>query len=446
MSKSQFHLLVIDDDELIAQSIQVALPKQWQLSSAKNLKDIEKISYDAAFIDMHLSGQINRCEGIDAIQKLREVDCHLEIVAMSGDLNRQTMEAALKAGASRFLAKPLTSDELRITLEKIEALLLLQRAQTRLSYQSPKWIGNSENSLLLQKEIAHLRGESEPVLIEGPSGTGKEVVAQLIHFQEGENRPFVSVNVAAITENLFESEMFGHVKGGFTGADNNKMGLLEAAHGGDLFLDEIEALPLSQQAKLLRFLESGEIRRVGDKKNYHIDVRIIAASNRPLTEMTANGEFREDLMWRLNGKKITLPPLSERREDIPELANYFLNLQKPFRNKAFDRDAIETLKNYNWPGNVRELKRVCEQLVITSPLPFIRREDVTRQIGRKTVTPSQAHSLDLTRGLSDLMNEFEATIIKKGLEKQQDIDATAKLLKISRSNLYKKIKDYRIEL
>ena len=194
------------------------------------------------------------------IADLRASDPHLEIVAISGDLDRELMEACLRAGAGRFLAKPLSPEEVCLTLEKIEALHLLRLATARGGSPAP-WIGEGPASQGVRRQIAALRGEGGPILIEGESGTGKEVTAALIHAQDP-GRPFVVVNVAALPEQVFESEFFGHVRGAFTGADQNKMGLAEAAHGGDLFLDEIEALPMAQQAKLLRFLENGEVRRV----------------------------------------------------------------------------------------------------------------------------------------------------------------------------------------
>ena len=211
--------------------------------------------YHAAFVDIHLTGTLTRTEGIDAMKALTEKHPHLEVVAMSGDMRRALMESTLKAGASRFLAKPLSMEEVSLVLEKIEALWQLRGLKTQNQNSQTPWIGSSKASEEVKKFIASMAGEKAPVLIDGESGTGKEVVAQLLH-QKKDNRPFVAVNVAAISENLFESEFFGHVKGAFTGAVQNKVGYVELAHGGDLFLDEIEALSLVHQAKLLRFLES----------------------------------------------------------------------------------------------------------------------------------------------------------------------------------------------
>lgn len=436
-------LLVVDDDDLVIQSVKLALPDQWRMMATQNPAHLPERGYHAALVDIHLTGQLGRTEGIEVIRRLAQKHPHLEIIAMSGNLDRQIMEQCLKAGASRFLAKPLSLDELTLTLDKIEALFLLQGATTRSGQQTVRWVGTSSASQGIQRQIAQLRNEAGPILIEGESGTGKEVSAALIHSQTPSG-PFVAINVASVPENLFESEFFGHVKGAFTGADQNKMGLAEAANGGDLFLDEIEALSLPLQAKLLRFLETGEVRRVGSKETITVQARVIAATNRNLNQLVSEGKFREDLLWRLSGKKILLPPLRERPQDIQELVRHFLSQDK-YRKKDIGDDAMQVLAEYHWPGNVRELKRVCEQLILIAPLPVLRREDVLAVIRPQASGPSPAVHFDLNRGLADLVNEFEAQIIQKALSQQNDIDEAARQLKISRSSLYKKIKDHGIQ-
>ena len=436
-------LLVIDDDDLVASSMRMALPSQWRMIHSSNSSDVPVGTFNAAFVDMHLTGRLSQAEGVDLIRILHDRDPHLEIVAMSGDLDRALMESCLKAGASRFLAKPLGPEEFHLTLDKIEALNLLREAALRPNSMGA-WIGSSAVAKETLRQIASLRGETGPILLEGESGTGKEVAAQILHAQDGAGRPFVTLNVATLPENVFESEFFGHVRGAFTGADQNKMGLAEAAHGGDLFLDEIEALPISQQAKLLRFLESGEIRRVGAKDSMRIGARVIAATNQNLETLVREGKFREDLLWRLNGKKLLLPSLRERKADIGELAHYFLARERPRRNKSIAQDAIDALMLHEWPGNVRELKRICEQLSLYAPLPIIRSQDVKRLLP-VTIQENYGARLDLSLGLSVLLANHEAEIIRAALEREGDIDQTANLLGISRSSLYKKIKDYNIE-
>lgn len=355
------NLLIVDDDDLIHQSVQLILPKNWKLTAVKALEQIPAQGFfHAAFVDMHLTRGEKAAEGLEAIRNIRENFPLVEIFGISGDLTLNLMERALAAGARRFMAKPLVADEVLAMIDKTEALWLIRQNEERGRRGShPRWIGSSQVSQNVLLEIAHLRGERGPILIEGETGSGKEVVASLLNSQE-DGRPLVSVNVSAIPENLFESELFGHVRGAFTGADSLKVGLAEAANGGDLFLDEIETLPLSQQAKLLRFIESGEIRRVGAKEPLHLKLRIIAATNCNLQNLVKKGAFREDLMFRLSGKRIVLPALRDRLEDLEALIKYFMNEEGPAKNKMMSAETYEALRSYDWPGNVRELKRICE--------------------------------------------------------------------------------------
>jgi len=439
MSTKTRKLLLVDDDNLIHESIRLTLPSHWSLTSIKGPTEAPREKFDAAFVDMHLMPGSSEALGLQVIEKLSRAHPHLEIVATSGDLDRDLMEACLKAGASRFLAKPLSPQEIEMVLRKIEALHLLQEASLRTQDSNLAWIGQCQASQEIRRRIAALQAESGPILIEGESGCGKEVVSRLINAQEG--RPFLSVNVAAISDTLFESEFFGHVKGAFTGADQNKMGIAEAANNGDLFLDEIEALPLQNQAKLLRFLESGEVRRVGGRETIIVETRIIAATNQPLAKMVKEGKFREDLMWRLNGKKIDLPPLRERVADIKDLADHFLSMGRPKLGKKLSQDALAAMSAYGWPGNVRELKRVIEQALLISPLPIIRSADVLPLMRTSSATSATIENVDLTKGLGKLVEEFEKTIIERALKIRPEVDSAAELLSVSRSSLYKKIKD-----
>lgn len=439
-----FRLLVVDDDRLIIDSMRLILPSNWELEAVLapiGGKNITALGFHAAFVDIHLSNDVRKTEGLNVIKNLNQQNPHLEIVAISGDLDREIMEKGLKNGATRFLAKPLDPDEIKLTLEKIEAFLFLRGLATR-PFNPTKWIGNSAPSLAVKQQVANLKGESGPILIEGESGTGKEIVARLLHEQE-ERGPLISVNVAGIPETLFESEFFGHVKGSFTGADQNKMGLAEMANQGDLFLDEIEALPLSLQVKLLRFLENFEVRRVGARDSITVHARIILATNQDLSLLVKQGKFREDLLWRISGKKIKLPALREHPDDIVDLVNYFMAKEARRRNKSFGEDALQVLSQYSWPGNVRELRRVCEQLLLVSPLPIIRREDVLRVIQPNQMAQVD-RNIDFSKGLTSLLNEYESSVISFCLQNSNDIDDAARRLQISRSSLYKKIKDYNI--
>jgi DNA-binding NtrC family response regulator len=440
-----YHLLVVDDDSLIVDSLKLLLPKHWKMTAVKNPSLLDsKILCHAAFVDMHLTGNLKTAEGPAVIDLLSRTNPQIEIIAMSGDLSLELMERCLKNGAQKFLAKPLMADEILACLEKIEAIWMMRQLESRGYQNQIRWVGNGPQSQNVKKTIASFRGEEGPLLIEGETGTGKEVAFRLLNQQEL-SKPFVTVNVASITENLFESEMFGHVRGAFTGADQLKVGLAEAAHGGDLFLDEIEALPMTQQVKLLRFLETGEVRKVGSKDSIHVQARVICASNQNLAEQVRQGKFREDLLFRISGKQLLLPPLRERTEDIKELADFFIGRLKPRTNKTFSPEAIQTLQAYAWPGNVRELKRVCEQLALACPLPIIRAEDV-RSILSPGAGGTSAQFIDFRKGLPILLQEYEAHVIQKYLDQNPDVDAAAETLQISRSSLYKKIKDYQIEV
>ena len=440
MSNSQLNLLIVEDDQILATSLKMMAPDGFKIYVAQKLELVpDHVFFHAALVDMHLNTySFDNPEGPLVIQKLVKKNPQVEVVAMSGNLDRQLMEKAIKAGAQRFLSKPLLAEEVSAVLEKIEAYWKLRLFKNEKFSTKNRLIGSSQATDTLRKKIAQLKLEKTAILIEGETGTGKEVVAQLINLQEG-TRPFISVNCSAITDSLFESEFFGHVKGAFTGADSNKIGFCEAAHGGDLFLDEIEVLPLNQQAKLLRFIESGEYKKVGGKENQFSQVRIIAASNIPIKKLIADKKFREDLYFRLSANLIQIPALRDRAEDIVELAHYFIDLEKPRRNKELEPEAGEQLKKYTWPGNVRELKRICEQLVLTSPLPIIREDDI-----RGLLTPSLRQApeeIDSAQSLTDYLTAKEKFFIEHNLQVTKDIEKSAELLKISKSNLYKKIKD-----
>ncbi len=445
MSKNtKLRLLVIDDDPLVVDTISLCLPDHWDLV-ARDRNQLNKDEFfHAALVDVHLTGDLNKTEGFDVMKGLSK-QSFSEVVAMSGDLRRDTMESALRAGASRFLAKPLSADELELILEKIETLWSLRGVSVSdKSVDETKWIGQSKESDGIRRFIANMKNEKAPILIEGESGTGKEVVAQLIH-QSHRERPFVAINVATLSENLFESELFGHVKGSFTGAIHNKVGLVERAHGGDLFLDEIEALSLSHQAKLLRFLESGEFQKVGSTETQFVSVRIIAATNEKLEELVSKEKFREDLMYRLSGHKLTIPPLRDRKEDIKELCQNFLANRDVLMKKTMGEDALNALEGYSWPGNVRQLKRICEHLSLMAPLPIIRSEDVARSLVHGG-SQSATEVISLEKGLQKLLEDYERRVIIEALKLDLDVDELAKKLKISRSSLYKKVKDHNLEL
>tara|TARA_B100000749_G_scaffold280887_1_gene279888 strand:- start:129997 stop:131361 length:1365 start_codon:yes stop_codon:yes gene_type:complete len=442
------NLLVVDDEQIILDSVDLMLQAPWKARGITKQCNIPKDeSFHAALIDIHLSGELDEFEGLDLIADLHKQNPTMEIIAISGDQSREVMEKCLEAGATRFLEKPLREKEVLMTLEKVEALVLLQNARQRGQWKSGGWIGESPFSQSLRRTIAELRSEPGPILIEGETGTGKEVVAQMF-FEQTPHHPIVKVNAAAIPEHLFDSEFFGHTKGAFTGAHNNKIGFAEAAHGGTLFIDEIEALHPNHQAKLLRFLESGEIQKVGSTQTTTVHVRVIAATNCSLQKMVDSGEFRDDLLWRISGHKIELLPLRERLEDMSFLVDHFLSLH-PDRQKTLEPDALQVLKLHRWPGNVRELKKVIDQAVSRAPLPIIRAKDLDPLIDSgktwKLLTKSTSSVDNYSVGLTQLVQQFEKQVIEDCLNSYQDIGKTGEVLQVSRSNLYKKIKDHNIE-
>lgn len=445
-TKNLLNLLIVEDDQNLATSLRLVVPESFKVYVTQKSSLLpDHVFFHAALVDMHIEKTPEQgADGPGVIEKLVKRNPQIEVVAMSGNLDRQLMERAIFAGASRFLAKPLSEEEIKAVLAKIEAYWNLRLTSYDLGLKKTQLIGKSTQIENLRKQLAQLKSEKTPILIEGETGVGKDVAAQVLNRQEGQ-RPFVAVNCSALTDNLFESEFFGHVKGAFTGAEQNKIGFTEAAHGGDLFLDEIEALPLNQQAKLLRFLESGEIRKVGAKNSQHVEVRVISASNIPLQQLIHEKKFREDLYYRLSAHRIEIPPLRQRREDIKELADHFLDIEKPRRNKSFDAKAIDALQKYNWPGNVRELKRICEQLVLTSPLPIIREEDFSNLFMRSSAGSATNEPINLQQSLENFLTHQEKRFIDLCLQQTQDLDQACEILKISKSNLYKKIKELEIK-
>jgi DNA-binding NtrC family response regulator len=435
-------LLAIDDDPLVLEAIKLINPPGWNIITSLTPPDKPVSPFDAAIVDVHLEGDTSNRSGLKVIESLKNQNPHADIIAMSGDLKRDLMEAALISGAIRFVAKPLASNELISLLDKIKAHRELTQVRNRYKKLATQWLGTSKASNDIRKNIAQLKGEPGPILIEGESGTGKEVVAQLLNQQEGD-RSWLSLNMASLPENLFESELFGHVKGAFTGADQDKMGLIEAANNGDLFLDEIEALPMTLQPKLLRFLETGEIRRVGGKQNLYVRVRVIAATNERLEEKIQKGNFREDLYYRLSGKKISIPPLRSRKEDILELTKAFL-AQDVKRKFQLSEDALKELETHFWPGNVRELKRIIEQVTLSAPMPILRAEDFAPLLRKREALNSSNQKINLNEGLEKLLENYERELLRLSTEQFQSPDDASTALKISRSSYYAKLKSYGI--
>jgi len=331
---------------------------------------LERNTYDCLLVDLDMPG----LNGIGVIAKAKQLSPDTEAIVLTGKSSLDTAVAALRHGAFDYLTKPCKLAELEALLAKVaekrELVNKLRSLSQRLEkLEGPcRLIGDSLGMERVRKLIAKVAPTSSTVLVLGETGTGKELVARAVHDQSPRAQAaFVAINCGALPEHLIESELFGHRKGAFTGADEHRTGLIEVADGGTLFLDEIGELPKAMQAKLLRFLESGEIRRVGENEAFTCDVRVVCATHRRLDEMVGEGEFREDLWFRINTFEIHLPPLRERRDDIPLLARHLLaryGRRLAQHDEPFTREAIDELQAYAWPGNVRELANAIEHAMI----------------------------------------------------------------------------------
>jgi len=357
---------------------------------------LERNTYDCILVDLDMPGP----GGIEVIARAKELAPDTEAVVLTGKSSKETAIAALRHGTFDYLTKPCTLLELKRVLARVAARRELNKKCRALWLRlvrlegTSDLIGRTPAMQQVRQLIARVAPTDSTVLVRGETGTGKELVARAVHDQSlRAERPFVAINCGALPENLIESELFGHRKGSFTGADEHRIGLFEVADGGTLFLDEIGELPKSMQAKLLRFLESGEIRRVGENESIHCDVRVICATNRDLDEMVRAEEFRQDLLFRINTFEIPLPPLRDRAEDIPVLARHLVGRFRPgipAGQEVFTPDALAALERHCWPGNVRELANVIEHaLILCDELP-IRGDDLPQNFASRRLAPGTA--------------------------------------------------------
>ncbi|MEY2727594.1 MAG: Nitrogen regulation protein [Planctomycetota bacterium] len=403
--RQSLRVLFVDDDNGIAQMMRSDLPRLGYVttvcqSPAAALEAARKNVFDAAIVDLKMPGG----SGWDVIDFLRENAPETVCVIITGHGDRDDAIRAIRKGAYDFLPKPLSLFEITNVLDRIGEKKALENRNIALQNRLQRvegrsyLIGDSAPMLRVRRLIDRIAPTDSAVLILGETGTGKEMVARRIHEQsERRNEPFVAVNCGAIPENLVESEFFGHRRGAFTGADANRAGLFEVANGGTLFLDELGELDKGMQVKLLRFLESGEVRRVGDNEPFHVNVRIVCATNRELQQMVQEGNFREDLFFRINTFEIYLPPLRERLDDIPELARHLLarHLRKDsLPANMLPPETIRLLQCHPWPGNVRELANVLEHAAIISDGQSIRPDDLPRSVHK---TPNTTSEIPQTR-------------------------------------------------
>jgi len=440
-------VFIVDDEEGIRESLSGIFEDEgYTVLTAGTAEEafdmLKEQTPDLMFLDVWLPG----IDGIQALTKIRERNPELPIVMISGHGNIELAVNATRIGAYDFLEKPLSLERVLLVASRALERRILELENKALKQDlTEKWrlIGNSPKMKQLSEQIDMAAKSNGRVLILGESGAGKELVAHTLHGSSTRaSKPFIEMNCAAIPQELIESELFGHEKGSFTGAFERKKGKFELADEGTLFLDEVGDMSLSTQAKVLRVIETQEFQRVGGSKNIKVDVRIISATNKDLAEEVKKSTFREDLFYRLNVIPIPLPPLRERKEDIPELVDYFLGYfaaeygQKP---KKITPDGLKMLEVYDWPGNIRELRNVIERLVIMIP--------------SNTVTPKNIILGEAARSdyftfntLKEARESFEKDFIIKKLEENNwNISKTAEILDIERSNLHRKIKAYDIK-
>jgi two-component system nitrogen regulation response regulator NtrX len=436
-------VLVVDDEESILETLTGILEDEGYevitaSSGEKALRCFKEFSPEVVLLDVWIPGM----DGIETLKNIKQMDKETSVIMISGHGTIDTAVHAIKLGAYDFLEKPLSLEKVLILVRRALEKQRLERENIALKTsisQRYEIIGESPKMRELKKEIAKAAASQSRIIIYGESGTGKELVARALH-EASDRKPknFVEVNCAAIPQELIESELFGHEKGSFTGAFERKKGKFELAHEGTLFLDEIGDMSLATQAKVLRVIETQEFQRVGGSEKIKVDVRIIAATNKNLQEEIKKSNFREDLYFRLNVIPIHIPPLRERKDDIPLLVDYFLKGfaqqygQKP---KKVSKATLRALMEYDWPGNVRELKNIIERFVIMNPSEVIDVKEVLPSFREAKTDYSNYKTLREAR------EQFEKDfILKKLQENNWNISKTAEELEIERSNLHRKIK------
>lgn len=447
-------VLVIDDEQGIRGALGQLLEYEgYEVRTAsggvEGLEIYGSFQPHLVFLDVKMAGM----DGLQVLERIKERDPGAIVVMISGHATIQTAVEATHLGAYDILEKPLDTDRILVLLRNALRHLDLEdeNARLRADVESRyEMVGRSFAIRAVLDRIEKVAATPARVLITGENGTGKELVARAIHRQSPRaSKPFVEVNCAAIPSELIESELFGHMKGSFTGAVADRPGKFEQAHGGTLFLDEVGDMSLSAQAKVLRVLQDGVVTRIGGSKAIQVDVRVIAATNKRLEEEIAAGRFREDLFYRLNVVPLHLPPLRERREDIPLLVRHFvaqLSQREGITPRRMDDAAVQLLSSFDWPGNVRELRNTIERLLILASGPTVTAADVERLVGRRATESGGLGSLLECRTFEEFKAAAErAFLLAKLREHDWNVSETARVLEMPRSNLYKKIERYELQ-
>ncbi|RNC65840.1 MAG: sigma-54-dependent Fis family transcriptional regulator [Desulfuromonadales bacterium] len=451
-------ILVVDDEKDIRTALAGILEDEgYRTAFAKDgieaLESVKQEQPDLVLLDIWMP----RLDGLGTLQKLKEFYPALTVVMMSGHGTIETAVKSTKLGAYDFVEKPLSLDKVLVTVRngldvgRLKAENDSLRALTAKGYEM---VGETPVMNQLRDQILLVAPTNASVLITGENGTGKELVARAIHRSSPRGAgPFIEINCAAIPEELIESELFGHEKGAFTGAIAQKKGKFDLAHGGTIFLDEIGDMSLKTQAKVLRILQERKFERVGGTKTIEVDVRVIAATNKELPEEIRAGHFREDLFYRLNVVPFTVPPLRERRDDIPLLVDHFLEIfarREGWERKTMLPEAVELLRHYDWPGNVRELRNIVERLVIMTSGRVIAPAQVPESIAggaAREIHGTRPAGTQEIGTLREAREEFEKEFILQKLEEHGwNISRTAEAIELERSNLYRKMKSYGIDM
>ena len=454
-------ILIVDDEESICQSLAGILRDEGYDTIAAGsgeeaLKLIEEEMPNLVLLDIWLPGM----DGIEVLKIIRSEYPQIRVIMMSGHGTIETAVKATKLGAYDFIEKPLSLDKIILLVNHALDIIALEEENVLLKQkvtQEYELTGCSISIMELKEAIGIIAPTNAWVLIMGENGTGKELVARSLHRLSRRNgKPFIEVNCAAIPEDLIESELFGHEKGAFTGATQKKRGKFDLAHEGTIFLDEAADMSLKAQAKILRILQEKKFERVGGTKMIHVDVRVIAATNKDLEKEMEEGRFRQDLYYRLNVIPLQIAPLRERREDIPPLVDRFIKdfaAKEGEDPKTIAEDALDLLMEHDWPGNVRELKNIVERLVIMTPGQAITAADIplfSKESGHglesKPGAPVRTPALD-SESLRAARMDFEKQyILRKLKENDGNISRTAEAIGLERSNLHKKIKSYGLDI
>lgn len=451
---SQSRILVVDDEQSMRELLSIMLRKErYVVVTAENgekaVTAMQADIFDLVITDLKMP----QMDGIALLKAIKEVSPDTIVIMMTAFGTMEGAETARSLGAYDYIGKPFNNDEIRLVIQNAlekrhlrnENILLKREIESRSGFEN--FIGKSDSMQRIFSLIRQVADTTSTVLVSGESGTGKELVARAIHFNSSrKNHPFVTINCGALPETLLESELFGYMKGAFTGAASNKQGLFEAANGGTIFLDEISATTPALQIKLLRVLQEREFKRVGGTSDIKVDVRVIAASNKDLRSEAAKGLFREDLFYRLNVIPMHLPPLRERKDDIPPLVDFYLRKKSTGRQaKIMSPDALRMLMNYHWPGNVRELENTIERMAILATGDTINMDHLSESLKSES-SHAEIMPLEIPESGIDLermLQNAERSLLMKALERTGGVKTeAARLLGLSFRSFRHRLKKY----